>query len=430
MKHYVLKRLLSVMLCMVMVVSLLPVSVFAEDVEYEADTAYVTVVCIDGNFELQRFVIECKLGDTITIVPPEIEGELSYDVYYDLPVIITVDKLQYEVTLVYGPSVTYKVYHYKETLNSGEYRLDKTEECLGLICNPTKAKAGNYPGFTAQPIKQEGWIEYDGSTVSSTFVEVYYTRNSYTLTYMLDGEEYVVEKYKYEEAINAAAAPEAPIGHVFSGWIGLPETMPADNVTVTGSFSPRTDLSYTVNYLDENGNEVAAAKTVTGQTFGAEITESAIAVDGYTVDETSKTITIGLEGNEINFYYTAIPVAPAEPAEPTVPAEPTEPEVPAPPVIAVPVIPAAPVVDIPAIPALPQTIVDEDTPLAGGTAVTVEDPMEDIDDEATPLAAAPHTLCILHFLILCAALIILLVYMNEAKKHQQKISELREALGK
>lgn len=427
MKHNVLKRLQSVMLCLVMVVSLLPVSVFAEGVEDEADTEYVDVVVIyvNNSEEIKaRDVIKCKVGDTVTvgeggtIVPPEISGYLYW---MSVPESIQINKPgYYEIRLSYGYSAPYTVNHYIEPLNGGDYELIYTEKYLGLAWFYTDAKDQNYPGFSAQMDYEQKMIAIDGSTV----VDIYYTRNSYTLTYMLDGEEYVVEKYKYEEAINAAAAPAAPVGHVFSGWIDLPETMPAGNVTVTGSFSPRTDLSYTVNYLDENGNEVAAAKTVTGQTFGAEITESAIAVEGYTVDETSKTITIGLEGNEINFYYTAIPVAPAEPAAPEAPAAPA---VPAPaPVIAAPVIPAAPVVDLAAIPAAPVTIDDEATPLAGGTAVTVDDPMN-IEDEDTPLAGL-HECCILHFIVICIALVIMMIYMNDMKKRQQEIFKVRQDL--
>ena len=71
-------------------------------------------------------------------------------------------------------------------------------------------------------------------------------------------------------------------------------------------YTKRTDLSYTVKYMEKDTtNEIATAKTVNGQTFGAEITEGAIDIAGYNkVDPTSKTITIGTGSNVINFYYT------------------------------------------------------------------------------------------------------------------------------
>ena len=86
-----------------------------------------------------------------------------------------------------------------------------------------------------------------------------------------------------------------------------------------------------------------------------------------------------------------------------------------------------PVVDIPELPPLPEAIDDELTPL-DGPQVTVDDPVN-IDDEATPLAGE-HECCILHFLILCAALLIELLYINDKKKRQQKIFEMRRELNK
>lgn len=68
---------------------------------------------------------------------------------------------------------------------------------------------------------------------SRLYVKNLYT---YTLTYVLDGETYKEETHYEGEAI----APEAdPVreGYTFSGWEGVPEVMPAGNVTVTGSFA-------------------------------------------------------------------------------------------------------------------------------------------------------------------------------------------------
>ncbi len=71
-------------------------------------------------------------------------------------------------------------------------------------------------------------------------------------------------------------------------------------------YEARTDLSYEVNYLEKDTNEVLAAqKTADGQTFGEEVTENAIEIAGYDkVAPTEQTITIKVEGNVINFYYT------------------------------------------------------------------------------------------------------------------------------
>ena len=77
-------------------------------------------------------------------------------------------------------------------------------------------------------------------TVSGSFAV-----NTYTLTYMVDGEVYKTESYAYGSAVTAIAAP-AKDGYTFSGWIGLPTTMPAKDVTVVGSFVTN---GYTITYV-------------------------------------------------------------------------------------------------------------------------------------------------------------------------------------
>lgn len=68
---------------------------------------------------------------------------------------------------------------------------------------------------------------------SRLYVKNMYT---YTLTYVLDGETYKEETHYEGEAISPEADPVKE-GYTFSGWKGLPEVMPAENVTVTGSFA-------------------------------------------------------------------------------------------------------------------------------------------------------------------------------------------------
>ena len=60
--------------------------------------------------------------------------------------------------------------------------------------------------------------------------------SSYHLTYTLDGTSYKESDVLYGTTLTAEADPEKE-GHTFSGWEGLPETMPAHDVEVTGSFT-------------------------------------------------------------------------------------------------------------------------------------------------------------------------------------------------
>ena len=81
-----------------------------------------------------------------------------------------------------------------------------------------------------------------------------------------------------------------------------------DNLNLYAKWEPATTLSYTVNYLEKNTNEVVkTAKTANNQTFGTQITATseAVEIDGYTYVEADKpTLTIGTGENVINLYYT------------------------------------------------------------------------------------------------------------------------------
>ena len=74
--------------------------------------------------------------------------------------------------------------------------------------------------------------------------------NSYTLTYMVDGEEYKTATVVYGSEIIPEEEP-CKDGYTFGGWNGLPETMPAQDVEVTGWFYLYGDVN-----TDENVNVV------------------------------------------------------------------------------------------------------------------------------------------------------------------------------
>ena len=93
----------------------------------------------------------------------------------------------------------------------------------------------------AEPTKEgytfSGWSEIPTTmpakdvTVTGTF-----TINSYTLTYMVDGEEYQSFSVKYRDPITPLDAPQKE-GYTFSGWDGLPRSMPAKDIVVKGFFT-------------------------------------------------------------------------------------------------------------------------------------------------------------------------------------------------
>ena len=88
----------------------------------------------------------------------------------------------------------------------------------------------------------------------------------YTLAYKVDGENYKSYKIKYGAKITPEAAPTKE-GYTFSGWSEIPETMPAKDVTVTGTFSiNKYKLIYKVDGADYKSFDVEYGAAITPET--------------------------------------------------------------------------------------------------------------------------------------------------------------------
>ena len=101
-----------------------------------------------------------------------------------------------------------------------------------------------------------------------------FTINKYILTYEVDGKEYESYTLKYGSTIFPVPAPIKE-GYTFSGWSEIPEEMPAHDVVITGSFSVN---SYTLTYKVDG--EVYKTESIA---YGTELTrEVEPAKEGYT----------------------------------------------------------------------------------------------------------------------------------------------------
>ena len=155
--------------------------------------------------------------------------------------------------------------YYLETFNNGEYELDHTDS--GAVDNSTISPGDSYEitGFTFHHYVPGVWTEeelirypylkeeqYKDKWNGSKF---YYTRNTYNVFYMNNGDHPVNSvEYKYQADISKAAkyTPDRPEGipsdYVFKGWyfdqtLTAPcnfvgQTMPADNITVYAKWGP------------------------------------------------------------------------------------------------------------------------------------------------------------------------------------------------
>ena len=93
---------------------------------------------------------------------------------------------------------------------------------------------------------------YQNTAGWKRFQNIYYVDGVYTLTYYVDGVEYKSATYSYGAGIIPEAEPIRE-GYTFSGWSYIPETMPAEEVNVTGYF---TINQYTITYVID-GEEYA-----------------------------------------------------------------------------------------------------------------------------------------------------------------------------
>ena len=163
-----------------------------------------------------------------------------------------------------------KAYYYLEDLN-GNYVLDHTD--TGAPTNSTVTKEDRYDitGFTCDIDRSPR----DGSNYNGA--NFYYTRNSYNVVYVSNGQTVNKASYKYEADISNAGSyvpTTAPVGkedYVFAGWYADPtgqtkydftgKKMPANSITVYAKWVPPT---YTVTLYDHDGNQVCALTIAKG----------------------------------------------------------------------------------------------------------------------------------------------------------------------
>ena len=138
---------------------------------------------------------------------------------------------------------------------------DKSNDAI-VLTGTYKLRAGESP-LVKGIYERNNRNGYDPGAILIDNVTITRAEKKYQLTYMVDGKVYQTETLAPEATIVAIKAPVKE-GHTFSGWSEVPATMPAQDVTVTGTFTANT---YTVTYvLDGNTfktEQVTYGKTIT-----------------------------------------------------------------------------------------------------------------------------------------------------------------------
>lgn len=157
---------------------------------------------------------------------------------------------------VKGTGTPYEVHHYLERLEGAYPYVPKEKDNLrGETGAWTAAAAKSYDGFTPMGFAQER-IKADGSTV----VKIFYTRNSYLLTYKdsLSAGVYASQTYKYGAAVTAIADP-TKTGYTFTGWSpAVPDKMPPVALTVYAQWRKTTPDTVVFDPNNINGKTLAA----------------------------------------------------------------------------------------------------------------------------------------------------------------------------
>lgn len=190
----------------------------------------------------------------------------------------------------------------------------------------------------------------------------------------------------------------------------------------------------TIHYVYTADGTTAAADYTAQLPAGKDYLVYSPAIEGY--NSSAAFITGTMPGRDLVFtvYYTA-PTTPGGDGGGTTPTPPTPPTPDGPNPIIVPDIPVpAGAVEV-VIPAELVPLGDEEVPLQGAQIDIDEDgnvTITPISEEEIPLAGGvndDHLCCILHFLLMLAALIIYSCYTDSMKKHQKKLAELKDQLA-
>lgn len=161
-----------------------------------------------------------------------------------------------------------------------------------------------------------------------------------TVTHMLKDGAVVLEKdikgnQTFGDVVTAESLKKEFKGYSYDSASAEIITIGTENNEITLWYMPDS-YDYTVNYLEEGTNKPLGEAKTFSASYGSEVQENAVVIEGYSVSGDSiKAITIDTANNVINFYYTAntsvdpdTPDKPDTPDTPEIPDTPVEPDVP------------------------------------------------------------------------------------------------------
>ena len=246
-----------------------------------------------GNSEYKDLRITAKYGANISDKWPTYNGSSTWAITdggstYQ----VNIDTMPFNGATFYGPktgSDSETAYYYVEVLpgesgtvyNRVTYKLHHKDTSPGTGYSISDEDMYPITGFTFKEFDAKYGYNFWGQIYYNyDNAKFYYTRNSYNVVYVSNGQTVNTASYKYEADISNAGGyvpTTAPVGkedYVFDTWYADPtgqtkyqfdgKTMPAQNITVYAKWVPPT---YTVTLYDHDGNQVYALTIAKGAKF-------------------------------------------------------------------------------------------------------------------------------------------------------------------
>lgn len=243
-----------------------------------------------GNSEYKDLRITAKYGANISDKWPTYNGSSTWAITdggstYQ----VNIDTMPFNGATFYGPktgSDSETAYYYVEVLpgesgtvyNRVTYKLHHKDTSPGTGYSISDEDMYPITGFTFKEFDAKYGYNFWGQIYYNyDNAKFYYTRNSYNVVYVSNGQTVNTASYKYEADISKAGdyvPTTKPVGkedYVFDTWYADPtgqteykfdgKTMPAQNITVYAKWVPPT---YTVTLYDQDGNQVDALTIAKG----------------------------------------------------------------------------------------------------------------------------------------------------------------------
>ena len=214
--------------------------------------------------------------------------------------------------------------------NPTKYVVNYLEKGTDKVLHDAKSEDGNVydeikladvimtiKGYNYDSVNVDPLVLSDNTVLN--VMNIYYTKRTdlgYTVNYLEKGTDKVlnpskeVNNVEFETVINGRNEVITINGYVFNSVNPEELTIGTDSNVMNIYYTKRTDLSYTVNYLEKDTNKVLKdSKVVLNRTFEEVIKTSneVIEIAGYKfVKANPEEITIDVEGNEINLYYEQV----------------------------------------------------------------------------------------------------------------------------